>query len=78
MARNAGRAWHRLLTAKGYAPDTWTTHWKYTGSASDNPFGVAWYGIFAGLGFVLAFGYWCTNFLIVQRAMAAEFYDSGA
>jgi SSS family solute:Na+ symporter len=61
-----------IVTAKGYAPDTWTTHWKYTGSASDNPFGVAWYGIFAGLGFVLAFGYWCTNFLIVQRAMAAE------
>jgi SSS family solute:Na+ symporter len=25
-----------------------------------------------GLGFVLSFGYWCTNFLIVQRAMAAE------
>ena len=61
-----------IVEAKGYAPDTWTTHWKYTGSASDNPFGVAWYGIFAGLGFVLAFGYWCTNFLIVQRAMAAE------
>jgi SSS family solute:Na+ symporter len=34
--------------------------------------GVAWYGIFAGLGFVLSFGYWCTNFLIVQRAMAAK------
>jgi SSS family solute:Na+ symporter len=34
--------------------------------------GVEWYGIFAGLGFVLSFGYWCTNFLIVQRAMAAE------
>jgi SSS family solute:Na+ symporter len=33
---------------------------------------VGWYGIFAGLGFVLSFGYWCTNFLIVQRAMAAE------
>jgi SSS family solute:Na+ symporter len=34
--------------------------------------GVEWYGILAGLGFVLSFGYWCTNFLIVQRAMAAE------
>ncbi len=61
-----------IVEARGYAPDTWTTHWKYTAHASDNPFGVAWYGIFAGLGFVLAFGYWCTNFLIVQRAMAAE------
>ncbi|MEI7662052.1 MAG: sodium:solute symporter family protein [Bacteroidota bacterium] len=55
-----------------YAPDTWTTTWKYTGSAAANPLGVEWYGIFAGLGFVLSFGYWCTNFLIVQRAMSAE------
>jgi len=61
-----------IVTAKGYAPDTWTTTWKYTGSAATNPLGVEWYGIFAGLGFVLSFGYWCTNFLIVQRAMAAE------
>jgi SSS family solute:Na+ symporter len=60
------------VTAKGYAPDTWTTTWKYTGRAEANPLGVAWYGIFAGLGFVLSFGYWCTNFLIVQRAMSAK------
>jgi solute:Na+ symporter, SSS family len=55
-----------------YAPDTFTTTWKYTGSAASNPMGVEWYGIFAGLGFVLSFGYWCTNFLIVQRAMSAK------
>ncbi|MBM3434992.1 MAG: sodium/solute symporter [Bacteroidetes bacterium] len=61
-----------IVEAKGYAPDTWLTTWKYTGKASSNPMGVEWYGIFAGLGFVLSFGYWCTNFLIVQRAMAAE------
>jgi SSS family solute:Na+ symporter len=61
-----------IVTAKGFAADTYTTTWKYTGSASANPLGVEWYGIFAGLGFVLSFGYWCTNFLIVQRAMAAE------
>jgi SSS family solute:Na+ symporter len=61
-----------IATNKGFAADTWTTTWKYTGSAMTNPLGVEWYGIFAGLGFVLSFGYWCTNFLIVQRAMAAE------
>lgn len=61
-----------IVEAKGYAPDTWLTTWKYTGKAGSNPMGVEWYGIFAGLGFVLSFGYWCTNFLIVQRAMAAE------
>ena len=61
-----------LATAQGYAADAYTSTWKYTGSAGSNPMGVEWYGIFAGLGFVLSFGYWCTNFLIVQRAMSAE------
>lgn len=61
-----------IVSAKGYAPDTWTTTWKYTAEAKANPMGVEWYGIFAGLGFVLSFGYWCTNFLIVQRAMSAK------
>ena len=49
------------------------THaWKYMGSTSENPMGVELFGMVAGLGFVLSFGYWCTNFLVVQRAMAAE------
>lgn len=60
------------VTPEQYAPDTWTTTWKYAGSASSNPMGLEWFGIFMGLGIVLSFGYWCTNFLIVQRAMAAE------
>ncbi len=45
--------------------------WKFTGSADANPMGVEWFGVLVGLGFVLSFGYWCTNFLVVQRAMAA-------
>jgi solute:Na+ symporter, SSS family len=45
--------------------------WKLTGSADANPMGVEWFGVLVGLGFVLSFGYWCTNFLVVQRAMAA-------
>ena len=61
-----------IANSKGFAPDAFTTTWKHTGTASANPLGVQWYGILAGLGFVLSFGYWCTNFLIVQRAMAAE------
>jgi SSS family solute:Na+ symporter len=42
------------------------------GDALQNPMGVEWFGLIAGLGFVLSFGYWCTDFLVVQRAMAAE------
>jgi solute:Na+ symporter, SSS family len=60
------------VTPQNFAPDTWATTWKYTGEAASNPMGVEWFGILFGLGFVLSFGYWCTNFLIVQRAFAAE------
>ena len=45
--------------------------WKYAAHSGENPMGVEWMGIIVGLGFVLSFGYWCTNFLVVQRAMAA-------
>jgi SSS family solute:Na+ symporter len=61
-----------IALEKGFAPDAFTTTWKYAGSAGSNPLGVEWFGILFGLGFVLSFGYWCTNFLIVQRAFAAE------
>ncbi|HLR36928.1 MAG TPA: sodium:solute symporter family protein [Chitinophagaceae bacterium] len=50
-------------------PDAMVHAWKYTGDASDNPMGVNWWQISMGLGFVLSFGYWCTDFLVVQRAM---------
>lgn len=46
--------------------------WKYMGTATANPMGVEWFGMVFGLGFVLSFGYWCTDFLVVQRAMAAK------
>ena len=49
------------------------THtWRYAGDATQNPMGVEMFGLVAGLGFVLSFGYWCTDFLVVQRAMAAN------
>src|ERR1041385_7350542 len=53
-------------------PAVMTHSWKYMSHPSDNPMGVEVFGMVAGLGFVLSFGYWCTDFLVVQRAMAAE------
>ncbi len=53
-------------------PQTMVHSWKYMGNAQDNPMGVDTIGMLIGLGFVLSFGYWCTNFLVVQRAMAAD------
>ncbi len=60
------------VTPHQFDPATFMSTWKYTGSTTSNPMGVEWFGVLFGLGFVLAFGYWCTNFLIVQRAFAAE------
>jgi solute:Na+ symporter, SSS family len=46
--------------------------WKGMGDAATNPMGVDGFSLIFGLGFVLAFGYWCTDFLVVQRAMIAK------
>ena len=45
--------------------------WSGTGG-TDNPLGANWIGILFGLGFVLSFGYWTTNFAEVQRALSAK------
>ncbi|MDG4753872.1 sodium:solute symporter family protein [Micromonospora sp. WMMD718] len=45
--------------------------WEGTGSTG-NPLGAHWLGIVFGLGFVLSFGYWTTNFAEVQRALSAR------
>jgi solute:Na+ symporter, SSS family len=41
-------------------------------AGTNNPMGIDWLGLVSGLGFVLSFGYWCTDFLVIQRALAAE------
>jgi SSS family solute:Na+ symporter len=60
------------LQGQAYAPGAWVSTWKHLGSPDANPMGVEWFGMAMGLGFVLSFGYWCTDFLVVQRAMVAE------
>jgi len=61
------------LNDKAFAPNAWTSAWQpLIGGPSSNPMGVDMFAMVFGLGFVLSFGYWCTNFLVVQRAMAAK------
>jgi SSS family solute:Na+ symporter len=49
------------------------THlWRGLGSFTSNPMGIQWTGIVFGLGFVISFGYWTTDFLVVQRVIAAK------
>jgi len=59
--------------SKTFSPDAWTSAWKpLLAGPSANPMGIDLFAMVFGLGFVLSFGYWCTNFLVVQRAMAAK------
>ncbi len=66
-------ALHGVSKAHGFAENAWSSAWQpLLGGPSANPMGVDWFAMIFGLGFVLSFGYWCTNFLVVQRAMAAK------
>ncbi len=54
------------------SPDSYFHLWRDTGHFASNPMGVHWTGIVFGLGFVISFGYWTTDFLVVQRVLAAH------
>jgi len=79
LGLHAVGGWHGLTerlaavaVTRGLPSNAYTHSWSTMGSASENPIGVEWFGLVMGLGFVLSFGYWCTDFLVVQRAMAAD------
>jgi SSS family solute:Na+ symporter len=63
--------WHGIQTALAATP-AMTHTWTYMGSPDQNPMGIGLFGMIVGLGFVLSFGYWCTDFLVVQRAMVSH------
>jgi SSS family solute:Na+ symporter len=54
------------------ASSEYTHLWRTLGSFSDNPMGIHWTGIVFGLGAVISFGYWTTDFLVVQRVLTAK------
>ena len=64
---------HNMQTMTGsVAGDSYFHLWRDLGHFSANPMGVHWSGIVFGLGFVISFGYWTTDFLVVQRVLAAH------
>jgi solute:Na+ symporter, SSS family len=66
--KNVG-GWSGLKATLG---TSYTHSWVGLSHANTNRLGVEWFGLVMGLGFVLSFGYWCTDFLVIQRAMAAK------
>jgi SSS family solute:Na+ symporter len=49
-----------------------TSLWRNLGSFDTNPMGIDWFGMVFGLGLAVSFGYWCTDFLQVQRVIVAK------
>ena len=66
--RNVG-GWAGL---KASVPAAYMHEWKGVAHASTNPMGIEIIGLGMGLGFVLGSGYWCTDFLVIQTAMASK------
>ncbi len=57
---------------KNFPGGDYTHMWSTMGHFQDNPMGVQWVGIVFGLGAILSMGYWTTDFLVVQRVLAAK------
>ncbi len=66
--------WRKLMASidRQHPGENFTSLWANLGSAADNPMGMHWIGMVFGLGLAVSFGYWCTDFLQVQRVMAAK------
>jgi SSS family solute:Na+ symporter len=65
--------WNNLKAMIAHNASAEYTHvWSTLGSFNSNPMGIHWTGIVFGLGFVISFGYWTTDFLVVQRVLAAK------
>jgi SSS family solute:Na+ symporter len=66
--------WKGLIARihENYPQGDYTHLWQGLGHFSANPMGIHWTGIVLGLGFVISFGYWNTDFLVVQRIFAAK------
>jgi SSS family solute:Na+ symporter len=61
----------KLLIAQR-ASEQYIHLWAGLGSFSNNPMGINWVGIVFGLAAIISMGYWTTDFLVVQRILAAK------
>jgi SSS family solute:Na+ symporter len=65
--------WHNLMVRVAQNTSVEYTHlWSTLGSFQHNPMGINWVGIVFGLACIISMGYWTTDFLVVQRVLAAK------
>ncbi len=66
-------SWHEIVARiNEFSSVSFTTLWSTAGNPTENGMFINWAGIVLGLGFVLSFGYWTTDFLVIQRAFSAK------
>ncbi len=66
-------SWNEIVTRiNEFSQVSFTTLWSTSGNPTENGMFINWAGIVLGLGFVLSFGYWTTDFLVIQRAFSAK------
>jgi SSS family solute:Na+ symporter len=66
-------SWHEIVARiNEFSHVSFTTLWSTSGNPTENGMFISWAGIVLGLGFVLSFGYWTTDFLVIQRAFSAK------
>jgi len=66
------RILHNLTELNVPHAGAYTHLWSTLGDFGNNPMGINWIGIVFGLGAVISMGYWTTDFLVVQRILAAK------
>jgi SSS family solute:Na+ symporter len=65
--------WNGLVARiQANVPGDFVHLWQNVGHYRDNPMGINWVGIVLGWGIAISFGYWTTDFLVVQRVMSAR------
>jgi SSS family solute:Na+ symporter len=66
--------WNGLIARihQNFPQGDYTHLWRPMAHFAGNPMGIHWTGIVLGLGWVISFGYWNTDFLVVQRIFAAK------
>lgn len=62
----------KLQIAHNVGSTAYTHMWSTLGTFKGNPMGIQWTGIVFGLGAIISFGYWTTDFLVVQRVLSAN------
>ncbi len=62
----------KIQIAHNVGSNDYTHLWSTLGSFKSNPMGIHWTGIVFGLAGVISFGYWTTDFLVVQRVLSAN------